>query len=664
MPWINGGLAVLLAVAVVLAFTVIGNPTPPPVPVRTAVVTRGDVTATVTGSGNTDSSVSTPVSFTTDGTVTAVDVKAGDSVTLGQVLATVDPASSKEGLRTAQAALDGARAAYQQAAAGPTEVKKQQDQQAVTSAQQGVDNANASVQNARAQLALDTKSLSTGVSNARTQLANDRASTATAIRTAQVQLSTDSTAQNNAVSTAQINENSACSGVVLQAFSTPLVTGSSGATTARTPTITTAPITTAPTTTAPVTTAPTTTPTTTAPTTSRSTTTTPVPTITTTTPSSGGVGTGTTSTSASTGGLSTGASTSASTGTASSCDAARQARATAEDNRTAVLRKDQLAVTSAQQSQAATVDKDQQAITTAQQNQSDTLLKDKQAITTNQQSVVTAQGQVTSARLAAEADLHPETPDQIAQAQSNVASAQVQVDTAQRALDGTVLKAPQAGVVLAVNGKVGESSGSGTSGSTTSSTSGTTTGTGASSNASSATAAEASAGTGFITIANPTQLAVTADIAEADAAGLQLGQQATVTFPATNGSATGTVTQITPQSTVTNNVVLYPITVSLDAAPPGVKVGSTASLAITDGTATGVLEVPTAAITTVGTNHTVVVRRNGVDTTTPVGVGLTGAATTEITSGLTAGDVLVLPSPTATTPTGAGAGLPRLGGGR
>ena len=117
-PWINGGLAALLVVAVVLAFTVIGNPSTPAVPVRTAMVTRGDVTATVTGSGNAASQASVPASFATDGTVTAVDVKAGDTVTAGQVLATVDPAASKEGLRTAQAALDGARAAYDQAAAG------------------------------------------------------------------------------------------------------------------------------------------------------------------------------------------------------------------------------------------------------------------------------------------------------------------------------------------------------------------------------------------------------------------------------------------------------------------------------------------------------------------------------------------------------------------
>jgi hypothetical protein len=273
---------------------------------------------------------------------------------------------------------------------------------------------------------------------------------------------------------------------------------------------------------------------------------------------------------------------------------------------------------------------------------------------------VTAQGQVRDAQLTAEADLHPQTPAQIAQARSDVDSAQVQVDTATRTLDGTALKAPIAGVVLAVNGKVGESSGS------TSSSTSSTPGASTSSTSSAASSSATSAGSGFITIANPSQLEVTANIAEADAAGLKLGQQATVTFPATNDTATGTVTQITPQSTVTNNVVLYPITVALDTAPAGVKTGSTASLAITDGQATGVLEVPTAAITTVGTNHTVTVRRNGTDTTVPVGVGLVGATTTEITSGLAAGDVVVLPSATPSTQTSnaPGAGFPRLGGSR
>ena len=579
-PWINGGLAALLVVAVVLAFTVIGNPSTPAAPVRTAVVTRGDVTATVTGSGNAASQASVPASFATDGTVTAVDVNAGDTVTAGQVLATVDPAASNEGLRTAQAALDGARAAYEQAAAGPTDVKRQQDQQAVTEVQQAVD-------------------------NARTQLANDTASTATDVTTARVQLSTDTTAQNTAVSQARVNASTACNGVALQAYSVPLAgaaTGSTGST--------------------PTTTAPTTTPTITRTTSPPTTTSSPT------------TARDTTSAAASTAVNGTTGTTTPSTST-SSCTSAKQALRTAGNTRDQTLQKDRLAVTSAEQAQDAAVDKDQQAI-------------------------VTAQGQVRDAQLTAEADLHPQTPAQIAQARSDVDSAQVQVDTATRTLDGTVLKAPIAGVVLAVNGKVGESSGS--TSSSTSSTSGAST----SSTSSAASSSATSAGSGFVTIANPSRLEVTANIAEADAAGLKLGQQATVTFPATNDTATGTVTQITPQSTVTNNVVLYPITVALDTAPAGVKTGSTASLAITDGQATGVLEVPTAAITTVGTNHTVTVRRNGTDTTLPVGVGLIGATTTEITSGLAVGDLVVLPSATPSTQTSnaPGAGFPRLGGGR
>ena len=72
--------------------------------------------------------------------------------------------------------------------------------------------------------------------------------------------------------------------------------------------------------------------------------------------------------------------------------------------------------------------------------------------------------------------------------------------------------------------------------------------------------------------------------------------------------------------------------------------------------------MPSAAITTSGDTHTVTVQRDGAQTVVPVGVGLQGTTTTEITSGLQEGDTVVLPTPTATTtaPTG---GFPRLGGG-
>jgi hypothetical protein len=112
-----------------------------------------------------------------------------------------------------------------------------------------------------------------------------------------------------------------------------------------------------------------------------------------------------------------------------------------------------------------------------------------------------------------------------------------------------------------------------------------------------------------------------------------------------------------------DDVVFYPVTVSLDTAPDGVGVGATAGLSVTTGTATGVLKAATQAITTTGNRSTVTVRRDGVDTATSVRIGVSGPTETEIISGVAEGDILVLPTP-ATTSGGSGAGFPRTGGGR
>jgi HlyD family secretion protein len=226
-----------------------------------------------------------------------------------------------------------------------------------------------------------------------------------------------------------------------------------------------------------------------------------------------------------------------------------------------------------------------------------------------------------------------------------------------------VLTAPQAGVILEVNGRVGEaaapSNGSSGTGSESDSSSSSAPSTDESSSSSSSSSSETPA---FISIANLSQMAVTADIAESDAAKIELGQRAEVTFPATGATATGSVTQVTPQSTEENNVVFFPVTVSLDTAPPDMGVGATASMSISSGSVDNVLTVPSAAVTTVGANHTVTVRRNGVDTVVPVETGLVGDATTEITGGLAEGDVVVLPSPGA-APSSSGGLPPRSGGG-
>ena len=70
--------------------------------------------------------------------------------------------------------------------------------------------------------------------------------------------------------------------------------------------------------------------------------------------------------------------------------------------------------------------------------------------------MTSAESNVKSAQLSQQANLHPQTPEQIAQARANVDSAQVTVDSARRGVNETTLLAPQDGKVLSVANKVGE----------------------------------------------------------------------------------------------------------------------------------------------------------------------------------------------------------------
>jgi len=97
--------------------------------------------------------------------------------------------------------------------------------------------------------------------------------------------------------------------------------------------------------------------------------------------------------------------------------------------------------------------------------------------------------------------------------------------------------------------------------------------------------------------------------------------------------------------------------------------GAGVSVSITVGQVDGVLTVPSSAIKTVGSQSSVQVLTNGVPTTTAVTVGAIGNDLTQILSGVTAGQQVVIADlsaalPTATTTAAAGAGgvIAGLGG--
>ncbi len=89
----------------------------------------------------------------------------------------------------------------------------------------------------------------------------------------------------------------------------------------------------------------------------------------------------------------------------------------------------------------------------------------------------------------------------------------------------------------------------------------------------------------------------------------------------------------------------------------------TADVSVTVANKANVLELPSAAITTTGRSSTVTLLANGKQTVTTVTTGLVGASTTQIVTGVKAGDVVVEPtvSVSASTSTGATGGFGGVG---
>jgi HlyD family secretion protein len=280
------------------------------------------------------------------------------------------------------------------------------------------------------------------------------------------------------------------------------------------------------------------------------------------------------------------------------------------------------------------------ALTQAKNTRASTLLRDSQQIETARGQLTSAKAALSSTKASNAVDAQPTRSGSVQSADAQIASAEVQVEQAQTTLDQTTLRAPVGGTVVSVSGTVGDSSTAGAASSSTSSSS------------------TSSSITGFIVLSDMSELQVSTYVAEADAGNVEVGQHATVTFPALDQTAAGTLASIDLMSTVSNNVVEYGVTVTLDDPSSGLRLGQTASVSITVGSKADVLYVPSSAITKVGNLSTVVVRKDGGDTTTRVETGLVGDNGTEITSGLSEGDAVVL-----STSSDSGGGFTFPGGG-
>ena len=218
----------------------------------------------------------------------------------------------------------------------------------------------------------------------------------------------------------------------------------------------------------------------------------------------------------------------------------------------------------------------------------------------------------------------------VAQAKAAVNQAALSVSDAQKAVDATKLKSPAAGTLSAVNFTVGQTVGGGGNSPSSSSSS-------------SSSSANASASKAFATLLDLEHMVVKVGFPEADAGKVAAGQPVSLTIDSLPGERlSGTVSSIDTVSTVVSNVVTYNAVVAFDSVPAGVKPGMTANVSVVSASRAGVVSVPSAAISTAGGVSTVKVRVDGIDQTRTVVTGLKGDGTTEITSGLEAGEQVVM----------------------
>lgn len=135
---------------------------------------------------------------------------------------------------------------------------------------------------------------------------------------------------------------------------------------------------------------------------------------------------------------------------------------------------------------------------------------------------------------------------------------------------------------------------------------------------------------------------VTAVVSVEDLPDLEVGQSATVTPDGMDTSFEGEVVNIGVTSSTEGASTTYPVTISLSGDLEGLRHGSVTSVSIVLAGGENVLAVPTSAVHADDGGHSVSVLADGEVTDVDVEIGAIGADWTEVSSGVEAGDVVVL----------------------
>ncbi len=340
------------------------------------------------------------------------------------------------------------------------------------------------------------------------------------------------------------------------------------------------------------------------------------------------------------------------------CAASPSSSACASDQATVKQAENTLATASQSTSSA------QSALQSAQSSLAVAQARAQQADDQAQAQVNAATSQLANAQASLQA-LRTSVPQaQLTADEASVAAATSQLAVAQHAINQASLISPISGAVAAVNISAGDTV-SGNTGTGGSSSSGGSTGTSGSSSSGSSSSAGGSPAASIVVV-SPGAFEADTSVSDTQIAQVKLGDLATITPDGSSRPDYGTVTQIGLLADQTSGVATYPVTIGITGTPTGLFAGAGAEVSIVVAQHAGVLTVPTGAVHTVGSRSFVFVLRSGKKTRVHVTVGATGSLLTEITSGLSPGDQVVLANLAASPPSAsgpAGPGGKRFGGG-
>jgi HlyD family secretion protein len=320
-------------------------------------------------------------------------------------------------------------------------------------------------------------------------------------------------------------------------------------------------------------------------------------------------------------------------------------------------------VASASSSQASAeqgVEAAKTTLTAAEQKKKVDAAAGQVSVETSRQGVVTAQNALSSAS--------SDRPHAIDQQLALVRGAEVLVRSAQKDVDDGTLAAPTDGVVSAINGVVGEylspssgttalapgsraaipgsGSAAGGAGAGGAGAGGAGAGGAGAGGAGAGAAAIRPGGSQFLVLSRARSFQVVVPFEESDAAQIASGQRVSVSFDAIPGlTEDGTVVALSPSASAISGVISYYVTVGLEGRNSRLRDGQTARVDVTTAERENVLSVPNAAVRRQGdTDIVVVVEPDGQQRIVTIRAGLVGADRTEVVSGLSEGQRVILSS--------------------